>query len=53
LGGKISGAGGGGYMFFYCDFGKKHIVAEQLERVGAQVVGFNFDLHGPQTWQVQ
>ncbi len=28
LGGKITGAGGGGYMFFYCEFGKKHVVAE-------------------------
>jgi D-glycero-alpha-D-manno-heptose-7-phosphate kinase len=53
LGGKISGAGGGGYMFFYCQFGRKHIVAEQLERLGAQVVGFNFDFEGLQTWEVR
>jgi D-glycero-alpha-D-manno-heptose-7-phosphate kinase len=53
LGGKISGAGGGGYMFFYCAFDRKHIVAEQLERLGAQVVDFNFDLYGLQTWQVR
>ncbi len=53
LGGKISGAGGGGYMFFYCRFDKKHIVAEQLERLGAQVVDFNFDFYGLQTWQVR
>jgi D-glycero-alpha-D-manno-heptose-7-phosphate kinase len=53
LGGKISGAGGGGYMFFYCQFDKKHIIAEQLERLGAQVVDFNFDFHGLQTWEVR
>ena len=53
LGGKISGAGGGGYMFFYCTFDKKHIVAEQLERLGAQVVDFNFDFRGLQTWEVR
>lgn len=53
LGGKISGAGGGGYMFFYCQFDRKHIVAEQLERLGAQVVDFNFDFHGLQTWEVR
>lgn len=53
LGGKISGAGGGGYMFFYCDFKSKHVVAEQLERTGAQVVDFNFDLKGLQTWDVR
>lgn len=53
LGGKISGAGGGGYMFFYCQFDKKHCVAEQLERLGAEVVDFSFDLRGLQTWEVR
>jgi D-glycero-alpha-D-manno-heptose-7-phosphate kinase len=53
LGGKISGAGAGGYMFFYCQFDKKHIVAEQLERLGAQVVDFGFELDGLQTWEVR
>ncbi len=53
LGGKISGAGGGGYMFFYCPFERRHIVAEQLERLGAQVVDFSFDLRGLQTWEVR
>jgi D-glycero-alpha-D-manno-heptose-7-phosphate kinase len=53
LGGKITGAGGGGYMFFYCDFKRKHVVAEQLERLGAQVVEFSFDSGGLQTWEVR
>jgi len=53
LGGKISGAGGGGYMFFYCRFDKKHTIAAQLEQLGAQVVDFNFDLYGLQTWEVR
>lgn len=53
LGGKISGAGGGGYMFFYCPFDQKHIVAEQLEKMGGQVVNFHFDLQGLQTWEIR
>jgi D-glycero-alpha-D-manno-heptose-7-phosphate kinase len=53
LGGKISGAGGGGHMFFYCPFDKKHRVAEQLERLGARIVDFNYDLMGLQTWEVR
>ncbi|MGQ9493193.1 MAG: GHMP kinase, partial [Anaerolineae bacterium] len=53
LGGKMSGAGGGGYMFFYCQFDRKHLVAAQLERMGAQVVDFDFDFHGLQTWEVR
>jgi len=53
LGGKVSGAGGGGYMFFYCPFDRKHLVAEALEKLGAQVVDFNFDFYGLQTWEVR
>lgn len=53
LGGKITGAGGGGYMFFYCEFGKKHIVSKKLEQHGAQVVDFNFEADGLQTWGVR
>ncbi|MBN1260597.1 MAG: GHMP kinase [Anaerolineae bacterium] len=53
LGGKISGAGGGGYMFFYCPFDKKHQVAQALERLNAKPVDFSFDLRGLQTWEVR
>lgn len=52
LGGKILGAGGGGYLLVYCRFGTKHIIAEALEKLGGQVVDFNFDYHGLQTWEV-
>jgi len=52
LGGKILGAGGGGYMLLYCEFDKKHIIAEKLEKLGGQVVKFDFDYHGLQTWGV-
>ena len=50
IGGKILGAGGGGYLLIYCDFCKKHIVAEKLEEIGGQVVDFGFDYNGLQTW---
>ena len=51
LGGKVTGAGGGGYMFFYCPFDRKHLIAEALERLGAHVVPFNFDMNGLRTWE--
>lgn len=51
LGGKILGAGGGGYLLLMCEFGTKHIIAEQLERMGAQAVDFHFVQHGLQTWE--
>jgi len=51
LGGKILGAGGGGYLLLYCAFDRKHKVAPALERLGGQVVDFGFDLRGLTTWE--
>jgi D-glycero-alpha-D-manno-heptose-7-phosphate kinase len=53
LGGKILGAGGGGYLLLYCPFDKKHIIAAELEKLSGQVVEFTFDYHGLQTWEVR
>jgi D-glycero-alpha-D-manno-heptose-7-phosphate kinase len=50
LGGKVTGAGGGGYMLFYCEFQKKHRVAEALTRMGGQVTEFAFEPEGLTTW---
>ena len=52
LGGKISGAGGGGYMLLYCQFERKHKVAERLKKMGGTIVDFAFDPYGLQTWRV-
>jgi len=52
LGGKITGAGGGGHMLFYCLFERKHKVAEALRKLGATVTEFAFEFHGLQTWRV-
>ena len=52
IGGKLLGAGGGGYLLFMCEFDKWHIVAEKLERAGGKIVGFTFDLRGMQSWEV-
>ncbi len=51
LGGKITGAGGGGYMLFYCEFERKHKVAESLKKLGAMPTEFAFESHGLQTWR--
>ncbi len=50
IGGKILGAGGGGYLLLFCEFDKKHILAEKLENLGGQIVDFGFDFKGLQTW---
>jgi D-glycero-alpha-D-manno-heptose-7-phosphate kinase len=52
IGGKLLGAGGGGYLLFLCEFDKWHIVAEKLEKAGGKIVSFAFDLRGMQSWEV-
>jgi D-glycero-alpha-D-manno-heptose-7-phosphate kinase len=52
VGGKVTGAGGGGYILFYCDFTRKHRVAEALEKLGASVTEFSFERRGLTTWRV-
>jgi D-glycero-alpha-D-manno-heptose-7-phosphate kinase len=51
LGGKVTGAGGGGFMLFYCDYRSKHRVAEALARMGAKVDEFAFEHEGMRTWR--
>ncbi|MBI5031572.1 MAG: GHMP kinase [Chloroflexi bacterium] len=53
LGGKILGAGGGGYLLLYCPFDKKHLIAAELEQLGGQIVEFTFENCGVQTWEVR
>lgn len=52
LGGKVTGAGGGGYILLFCDFTKKHRVIEALEFAGADVMEIAFDTKGLTTWPV-
>lgn len=52
LGGKISGAGGGGYLMLYCEYEKKHAVAEVLKKMGGQINELAFSRYGLQTWRV-
>ncbi len=53
ISGKVTGAGGGGYMLFYCDYRHKHRVAEELTKMGASVTDFAFDMTGLTTWRAQ
>jgi D-glycero-alpha-D-manno-heptose-7-phosphate kinase len=51
-GGKISGAGGGGFMVFYCPKNTRYAVAEALSALGGQVFPYHFVKHGVVTWTV-
>jgi D-glycero-alpha-D-manno-heptose-7-phosphate kinase len=50
LGGKISGAGGGGYMYFFCPSETRHRVGDRLEEMGLELTRFAFEPQGVQTW---
>ena len=53
IGGKISGAGGGGFMFLYCPYDRKPAVSERLVEMGAQVLPVAFEPEGVQSWVVE
>jgi D-glycero-alpha-D-manno-heptose-7-phosphate kinase len=52
LGGKVTGAGGGGYMLLCCPFQRKHHVANALIGMGGQISEFEFTPNGLTTWSV-
>ena len=51
-GGKISGAGGGGFMIFYCPVTTKYKVIKSLERFGGQHKNYQFTEHGLKSWTI-
>jgi len=50
IGGKACGAGGGGCVVFYCERDREHEVHHAVQRVGARVMDFNFDMEGLKVW---
>ena len=51
-GGKISGAGGGGFMIFYCPANTKYKVIKSLENFGGRHRNYQFTEHGLKTWTI-
>lgn len=52
-GGKISGAGGGGYVFFYCPDNTRFDVAKALETLGGEIQQYTFTKKGLETWRTK
>jgi D-glycero-alpha-D-manno-heptose-7-phosphate kinase len=52
LGGKVSGAGGGGFMFFVTDPARRFAVQDALREQGAELVNFTFVEEGMRAWNV-
>ncbi|HVI46668.1 MAG TPA: hypothetical protein VM802_17450 [Chitinophaga sp.] len=51
-GGKISGAGGGGFMIFYCPGNSRFAVVDALNNFGGDVKRYHFTNQGIQTWSI-
>jgi D-glycero-alpha-D-manno-heptose-7-phosphate kinase len=52
-GGKISGAGGGGFMFFYCPTNTKYKVINELNKLNMGYhQPFTWNKFGIRTWQI-
>ena len=50
LGGKVSGAGGGGFILFFVAPDRRSAVIQALEQAGSKVVQFGFTSSGLETW---
>jgi D-glycero-alpha-D-manno-heptose-7-phosphate kinase len=51
-GGKISGAGGGGFMMLYCPGNNRYKVIEALQKYGGEFRRYQFTNYGVETWKI-
>ena len=51
-GGKISGAGGGGFMMFYCPGNSRYAVKKMLQSIGGEFRPYQFTERGLFTWHI-
>lgn len=51
-GGKVSGAGGGGFMFFMTDPAKRHKLINALNSFNGRIINFHFSENGCQGWRI-
>ena len=52
IGGKVSGAGGGGFMFFVAPPEKKYQLIQRLNDEKGKVFNFHFTNHGAKSWKI-
>ena len=52
-GGKISGAGGGGFMTFYCPGNTRYKVIEVLKSFGGEIYNLEFSKYGLTSWEAK
>lgn len=47
LGGKLTGAGGGGHMLFYCEPRNQQRIKDKFKKINLRHIPFQFELKGP------
>lgn len=52
-GGKLLGAGGGGFFLFYAPYDRKHELITHLKTSGLNISPFGFEENGLQSWTVR
>ena len=52
-GGKISGAGGGGFFMFYCPDNTRYKIIPELQKLGGEFRRFRFTNLGAESWTVK
>ncbi len=50
-GGKLCGAGGGGFLFVVCDIADRKKISNALAKKGARFVNFDYDFEGMVSWR--
>jgi D-glycero-alpha-D-manno-heptose-7-phosphate kinase len=50
-GGKISGAGGGGFMMFFCPNNSRYKIINSLDHFGGEFTRFTFTKNGMSSWR--
>jgi D-glycero-alpha-D-manno-heptose-7-phosphate kinase len=53
IGGKISGAGGGGFMMFFAEKTNRYSVVKALEELGGEVKNYEFTNNGLFAWTLR
>ncbi|MFA6924177.1 MAG: dehydrogenase [Bacteroidales bacterium] len=51
-GGKVTGAGGGGFITFYCPNNSRYKVIEALKKFGGRIKNYEFTSKGLTTWSI-
>lgn len=53
LGGKLLGAGGGGFFLFYVQPQHRHAVTEKVRELGCRTTDFRFESNGVTSWRTK